>query len=150
METNKSVQISFVILMVMMSIALIYSFATTFKPDLMASLSFMLYTDQSWNDFLKETPRLANYILIIERMAGGLGIAASAGGLIILLTVYRKAEKWTWYYVLFVGIIAWTNNLIANIMLKNLSVVIIIAIGLTLMIIGLIIPARVFLGKNKN
>ncbi len=151
MESKKSVQISYVILMIMMIIALIYALAATIQPELLVSRSFPLYTGQSWNDFLSSSPILAKYMLILERMAGGLGIALSIGGLIVLLTVYRKVIRWAWYYVLVVGVLGWVNNLIANIMCKNSLIVIIILVGLALIAIGLIIPSKTFLcEKNDN
>jgi FtsH-binding integral membrane protein len=89
-------------------------------------------------------------MLILERMAGGLGIATSIGGLFVLLTIYRKVVKWAWYYVLVVGLIGWVNNLIANILFKNSLIIMIIVAGLVLIAIGLILPARVFLCEKKN
>ena len=150
METKKSVQISYVILMIMMIIALIYAAVATIQPALLVSRSFPLYTGQSWNDFLIASPILANYMLILERIAGGLGLATSIGGLFVLLTAFRKGEKWAWYFILAVGIIGWVNNLIANIMFKNTLIIIIIVAGLVLITAGLIISARDFLCEKKN
>ena len=82
--------------------------------------------------------------------AGGLGLAVSIGGLIVLLTTFRKGEKWAWYFILVVGIIGWVNNLIANIMFKNSTIIIVIVIGLVLIVTGLIVSAKDFLGTKKN
>ena len=150
METKKSIQIAYAIFMIMMIIALIYAAVTTIQPALLVSRSFPLYTDQSWNDFLNASPVLAQYMLILERMAGGLGLAVSIGGLIVLLTTFRKGEKWAWYFILVVGIIGWVNNLIANIMFKNSTIIIVIVIGLVLIATGLVISAKAFIGTKKN
>jgi len=150
METKKTVQISFIILLIMTLIALIYAIVTALKPELLASRSFSLYTGQPWNDLLTENATMANYILILERMAGGLGIAASIGGLFVLLTVFRKVEKWAWYYVLVVSIVGWGNNLLANILTKNSLIIVIILIGLSLVIVGLLLSAKIFLSQKKD
>ena len=150
METKKIVQISFVILLVMTFVALIYAVITTVSPESLVSRSFPLYTGQSWNDFLTQSPTLANYMIILEREAGGLGIAVSLGGVLVLLTAFRKVEKWAWYYILVVSIIGWVNLLIANIIFKNSLIIVIIVTGLLLVVVGLIMSARVFLTDKKE
>lgn len=150
METKKIVQISFVILLVMTFVALIYAVITTVSPESLVSRSFPLYTGQPWNDFLTQNPTLANYMIILEREAGGLGIAVSLGGVFVLLTAFRKVEKWAWYYILVVSIIGWVNLLIANIIFKNSLIIVIIGIGLLLVVVGLIMSASVFLTNKKE
>ena len=148
METKKSIQISFIILLIMTILALVYGLLAVIKPDLFVASSFQLYTEQSWNDYLGASPVLANYMLILERMAGGMGFAVSIGGLFVLLTVFKKVEKWAWFYMAVGSIIGWGNTLVANIAFKNPITITIIIIGLALLIIGLIIPAKDFLGKR--
>jgi len=150
METKKIVQISFVILLVMTFVALIYGVFAAVSPESFLSRSFPLYTGQPWNDFLTQSQTLANYMIILEREAGGLGIALSLGGVIVLLTAFRKVEKWAWYYILVVSIIGWVNLLIANIIFKNSLIIVIIGIGLLLVVVGLIMSARVFLTNKKE
>jgi len=148
METKKSIQISFIILLIMTILAFVYGLLAMIKPDFFVARSFQLYTEQSWNDYLGASPILANYMLILERMAGGLGVATSIGGLFVLLTVFKKVEKWSWFYIAVVSIIGWGNILVANIAFKNPATITIIIIGLVLLVIGLIIPAKDFLGKK--
>ena len=150
METKKIVQISFIILLVMTFVALIYAVITAISPESLVSRSFPLYTGQPWNDFLTQSPTLANYMIILEREAGGLGIAVSLGGVFVLLTAFRKVEKWAWYYILVVSIIGWVNLLIANIIFNNSLIIVIIVIGLLLVVVGLIMSARVFLTNKKE
>jgi len=150
MEAKKIVQISFVILLVITFVALIYGVFAAVSPESFLSRSFPLYTGQPWNDFLTQSPTLANYMIILEREAGGLGIALSLGGVIVLLTAFRKVEKWAWYYILVVSIIGWVNLLIANIIFKNSLIIVIIGIGLLLVVVGLIMSARVFLTNKKE
>ena len=129
-------------------LALVYALLAVIKPDFFVARSFQLYTEQSWNDYLDASPMLANYMLILERMAGGMGFAVSIAGLFVLITVFRKVEKWAWFYIATVSIIGWGNTLVANIAFKNPITITIIIIGLVLLIIGLIIPAKDFLGKR--
>jgi hypothetical protein len=129
-------------------LAFVYGFLAVIKPDLFVARSFQLYTEQSWNEYLAISPIFANYMLILERMAAGNGFAISIGGLFVLLTAFRKVEKWAWCYIAVVSIIGWGNILMANIAFNNPITITIIIIGLVLLVIGLIVPAKDFLGKR--
>jgi uncharacterized membrane protein (DUF485 family) len=150
METKKAIQISFVIFMIGLVLALIYALAAFIKPELLVSRSFQLYTGLQWDNLLNESPNVAHYTLILERMAGGLGLATVAGGFFVLFTAFRKGEKWAWYFMLVVSLIGWGNNLLGNIIMKNTLVIIIILVGILTLIAGLIISSKVFLCEKKS
>lgn len=148
METKKSIQVSFVILLIMMIFALIYGLTGFIKPDLLVKRSFQLYTDQSFANYQDESPRLANYVLILERMSAGLGVVVALGGLIVLFTSFKKSLKWAWFYILVCAILGWGNTLLANAAFNNPLLIMVNIIGLVLLVIGLIIPAKDFWGTK--
>ena len=129
-------------------LAFIYGLLATIKPDLFVARSFQLYTEQSWNEYLAVSPILANYMLILERMAAGNGFATSIGGLFVLLTVFKKVEKWAWFYIAVVSIIGWGNILVANVAFNNPITITVIIIGLVLLILGLMISAKDFFANS--
>lgn len=147
-EVKKSVKISFVIILIMMILALVYAFMATFMPQVIVMRSFQGFTGQSFAEYAAANPAVAGYILVLERMAGGVGLALVLGGLIVLMTAFKKAEKYAWFFVLVTALIAWVNNLVANIAFKNSMNVTIIVIGIILLAIGLLIPAKDFLTKK--
>ena len=147
-EVKKSVKISFVILLIMMILALVYAFITLFMPQVIVARSFQGFTGQSFAEYAASNPTIAGYILVLERMAGGVGLALVLGGLIVLMTAFKKAEKWAWFFVLVTALIGWVNNLIANIAFKNSMTITIIVVGLILLAIGLLIPVKDFFGKK--
>jgi hypothetical protein len=150
METKKAIQISFLIFMIGLVLALIYALAAFIKPELLVSRSFPLYTGLQWDNLLNESPNVAHYTLIIERMAGGLGLATVAGGFFVLLTAFKKVEKWAWYCLLVLTIIGWGSMLIEGITFTNSPVIIVAVVGLVLVAIGFIMSARVFLTYKKE
>jgi len=150
METKKAIQISFVIFMIGLVLALIYALSAFIKPELLVSRSFPLYTDLQWDNLLNESPNIAKYVLILERMAGGLGLATVLAGFFVLFTAFRKGEKWAWYYMMVVSLIGWGNNLLGNIMMHNTLVIIIIIVGLLLLTAGLIVSAKAFLCEKES
>ena len=83
-------------------------------------------------------------------MCGGLGLATVLGSFFVLFTAFKKGEKWAWYYMMVVSIVAWGNNLLGNIMMHNTLIIIIIVSGLLLLAVGLIISAKSFLGEKKS
>lgn len=147
-QAKRSVQISFVILLIMMILAFVYALMATITPQIIVMRSFHGYVSTSWAEFTGSNPTVAGYIITLERMAGGLGLAVTLGGFLVLFTAFRKAEKWAWFYVLITGVIAWVNNLVANIAFKNAMTTWIIIIGLALLALGLIIPAKDFYCKK--
>ncbi len=148
METKRSIKVSFAILLITMIFALMYGLTGFIRPDLIVKRSFQLYTDQSFANYQAESPRLANYILLLERMATGLGLVVALGGLIVLLTSFKKSARWAWFYILVCGILGWGNTLLANAAFNNPLLITVNIIGLVLLAIGLIIPAKDFLGKK--
>jgi hypothetical protein len=150
METKKTIQIPFVILLIAIVIALLVGIVATFMPELLISRSFPLYTDNSWDDFIMGNPLAGNYVLIKERMMGVQVLAASIGGIFILFTAYRKVEKWAWYCILLVTVIVFGSALIEGMTFNNPPVIIISLIGLVLVATGSIISARTFLSDNKK
>lgn len=145
MESKKAIQVSFIILIVESVIALLYGFGAFIVPEFLTARSFPLYTGQTWDSLLNENPEIANYIMILEGAAGGLGVTATLANLFVLLTRFRKGEKGAWFFVLVVSIIGWGSDLITNILLKNPLSVIIISGGMLLLIAALIISAKAFL-----
>lgn len=147
-ETRKSVNISFVILLIMLILALLYALIAVLRPEVIVARSFEGFTGKPPWPYYDPVVGVGGYMVTLERMAGGLGLALTLGALVVLFTAYRKVEKWAWYYMLVVGVIGWVNNLVANIACKNSMITTIIIIGLILMIIGLLIPVKAFFSKK--
>ena len=147
-EAKKSVKISFVILLIMLILALVYGLIAVFKPEVIVARSFEGFTGKPPWHYYDPVVGVGGYMVTLERMAGGLGVALTLGALIVLFMAYRKVEKWAWYYMLVVGVIGWVNNLVANIAFKNPTITTVIVIGLILMVIGLLIPVKDFVGRK--
>ncbi len=147
-DVKKSIKISFIILLIMTILALVYGLITLITPQIIVMRSFQGFTGMSWADFAASNQTVAGYILVLETMAGGLGLAAVIGGLIVLFAAFRKAEKWAWFYMLIVSLVAWVNNLVANITFKNAMNTWIIIIGLVLLALGLVIPVKDFFSRE--
>ena len=85
-----------------------------------------------------------------NRLTVAMALAVSIIGIFLALTSYRKGEKWSWFAFLVSGIIVWGSNLAYYIALASLMNTIIMLIGLVLLVIGLVIPAKVILGSKAG
>ena len=150
MKAKVSFQISFIILLIESLVALLYGLTAFILPEILTSLSYPLYTGQTWESLLNNNPEIANYIMIIEGEAGGLGIALILANIFVLFTAFRKRERWAWFFVLTISYTAWGSNLITNILLKNSFSVMIMVIGLILLTVALSVSAKMFLIKDED
>jgi len=146
---KKSIKIAMIILLIMLIYALAYSVIAFISPDIFVSRSFPV-TGQSWSDLVASSPEVANFILGAWRLAAGFAFSVVIAGLFVLFTGFKKGEKWAWYFMLFVSLVAWANNLRSAISHENSLSIILTIVGLVLFVIGIVIPAKDFLGKQKT
>ncbi|MEW6455168.1 MAG: hypothetical protein AB1410_00440 [Acidobacteriota bacterium] len=149
MEEKKSIKIATIILFIVLAYAAVYSLISIIIPDVFAVRIFPGYTGQSWSDFVASSPKLANHHRATARLAGGFALSTVVAGFFVLLTSFKKGEKWSWFCLLFVSLIAWVNSLIFGIFGKDPISITMDLVGLILFIIGIVIPAKTILGKKK-
>ena len=60
---------------------------------------------------------------------------------ILALTAYKKAEKWSWWCMLFIGILPLISGMLWNATHPG------VIVGWVIFLLGLFIPVKVFFGK---
>jgi len=81
----------------------------------------------------------------VEDISAGINLATTGVAIIgITLGSYRKAEKWSWWCLLIVGLVPFLDWTI----LHGLNPVLLV--GWILFILGLAIPAKAILGKKST
>lgn len=146
-QENKSIKIAVIILLIMLVYTKVFSLIGIVSPDIFAVRIFPGYAGQYWSDFVASSPKLADHHRVTASLAGGFALSGVIAGFFVLLTAFRKGEKWAWYCLLFISFIAWINMLIFGIFSKDPITIIMYCVGLVLFIIGIIIPAKAILGK---
>ena len=174
-KVKKSVKISVVILLIVSILGLAYGLNTVLVPGYPWINLLGGFSNQQLRHLYPlsgiDLAGASYYTDVLERMVGGLCLALTAGALIVLLTAYRKVEKWAWYYMLGVSVIGWANTLILywwynipspkppiihhywrNLTIlhafKNPATNPLVIIALILTVVGLMIPVKDFLGKK--
>jgi len=148
-EKNKSIKIGTIILLVMFIIGMVYGLFSIVYAESTAKSNYSLYTGKAWSEIIVSNPKLAQLYTEIIRLAGGLGIALQIAGFFILIAAFRKGKKWAWFCILFITLIGWISVLAHDIFLKDINFIIVDCVGLALLILGLAIPAKAILGKQR-
>jgi len=129
--------------------ALITAVLWIFMTEVAFVSDFEAYTGQPYSDFLTSNPKPAELWLFTKRLIGIERLATSL--LIVLITQksYSKGEKWSWYALLIAGVITWGSLIGYRVAIGYVESVGIATpvLGLALLFIGLILPAKTILGK---
>ena len=111
-----------------------------------------VYTGQTWAEFLAGSPAEAMLYIITKKLLGIQLTALSVFILFINYKAYSKGEKWAWWAFLIAGGLSWGSMLSYRFVTGYIasSGMITFIVGLALLIIGLVIPAKTIWGKNNT
>ena len=131
--------------------ALVTAILWIFMTEVAFVSDFAAYTGQTYSDYLISNPKPAELWLFTKRLIGIERLATSL--LIILIThkSYRNGEKWSWFAIMVAGVITW-GWLIGYrfaIGYAESTGIITPILGLVLLFIGLVLPARTIFSKKQ-
>ena len=148
-EIKNSIKVGTIILLVMFIIGTVYGLYSIIYAESTAESNYSLYTEKSWPEIIDSNPKIAQLYREMIRLAGGLALALQIAGFFILIAAFRKGEKWAWFCILFIALIGWISVLTHDLFLRDINFIIVDCVGLALLILGLVIPAKAILGKQK-
>jgi len=93
-------------------------------------------------------PGAADAILIQTRHIGVFGLAMTIALFFVLFKAFNKGQAWAWWAFLFVGIIVWGYGIVLQALEGDVLNLVGHAIGIVLIFLGLVIPAKVFFPKK--
>ena len=147
---SKALKTGSIVMVVMAVYGLILGLIWLFAAEALTTPVFDSFTGQTWSDFVTANAKAADLWIMNNRLTVAMALAVSILGIFLALTSYRKGEKWSWFAFLVPGIIVWGSNLAYYIALASLMNTIIMLIGLVLLVIGLVIPAKAILGSKAG
>jgi len=147
---SKALKTGSIVMVVMAVYGLILGLILHFGAKALIPPVFDSFTGQTWSDFVTANAKAADLWMMNNRLTVAMALAVSIIGIFLALTSYRKGEKWSWFAFLVSGIIVWGSNLAYYIALASLMNTIIMLIGLVLLVIGPVIPARAILGSEAD
>jgi hypothetical protein len=158
MQESSSVKTGSIVMMVMGVFTLVISLLWIFLTDVGFISDFETFMGVTWRDYVISNPREAEIYLITKRLIGVEMFPISILILLITQKSYRRAEKWSWFALLIAGSVLW-GSLIAyrfsigyflfNTPLRASSSMTPI-VGLILLIIGLVLPAKAIFGNHNT
>lgn len=117
-------------------------------PDILISAGFEDYTGRAWSDFASANPKIADLYRIAYGEIGGLALCIVALVIGVVLTGYRKGERWAWFTLLVAGIFGWGSVLYTSIVGGKTLVLALGIVGTILFAIAILVPARIILARK--
>lgn len=135
-----------VILIVLMIFAGLYSILLIVSPETVASSTLEARSGKTFE--LIEDQDAAETIIVQTRHLGVFALATTVAVFFILLSAYRKGEKWAWWAIFVVGLISWGYGLIMQIIEKDMMNLILHLVGIILLLVGVLLPLKTFFPKE--
>ena len=130
---------------------IVMSFLWIFVTEIMFVSDFAHYTGLTYPEYLIAAPDFAEIYIITKKL---IGFILLADGIMIVLinhNSYRKGEKWSWYAILAGGGISWSTFIIYKIYIGYIGYsMVTFVVGITLLIIGLALPAKEILMRKSS
>ncbi len=147
---SKALKTGSIVMLVMAVYGLILGLVWLFATKAITTPVFDLFTGQTWSDFVAANAKAADLHMMTTRLTVAMALAVSIIGILLALTSYRKGEKWSWFAFLVPGSIVWGSNVAYATVLAASTNMVLMLIGLVLLVIGLVIPARAILGGKAD
>ncbi len=149
--SEKPLKIGSILMTGMGIFALILSILWIFITEIMFVSDFLFYTGVSFQDYLVASPVYAEFYIITKKLIGFMILAISIPMLFITHVGYQKGEKWAWLALLITGGLLWGTLLGYRIYIGYIggSSITFVA-GLVLWLLALLIPIKVFFGKETS
>jgi len=110
--------------------------------------AFESFTGTAWAEFTETNVKVGDFIGLVFRLAGCMVLLVGIFKIFIALYPYRKAETWSWWTALTIGVIAWGFMLPFGIIVGDVATLFINIIGVVLFLVAIILPARIMLSKK--
>ncbi|MFW9895728.1 MAG: hypothetical protein ACFFD7_07980 [Candidatus Thorarchaeota archaeon] len=130
---------------------LIISILWIFLTEIMFVSDFAYYTGQTYALYLSNNPLFAEMYIITKKLIGFMLLGIGSIILFITKKSYSKGEKWSWFALLITGNITWGTFIGYKIMIGYIGAsMVTFVVGISLLLIGLILPAKEILSKKSN
>jgi len=141
-------RIAVIIMIITMFFSGLYSLFVVVSPRTIAGSTLEARSEQTLESV--QDPEVAKTIVIQTRHLGIFALTTSIALFFILFTGFKKGEKWAWFSFLIVGVIAWGYGLVMQISEGDILNMILHLIGTVLLLIGILLPVKVFLAKKSE
>jgi len=117
---SKLLKISWKILLIISCILILMSLVAIFSTKGFVSSDFQSF-GQNWSELLNNNSQLANYSLLLYREVAVMIVIINMYSIGIILTGYKRGEKWAWFVILAGTIIGFGFDMFLNINIGNFT-----------------------------
>lgn len=126
--------------------AALYSLVIIVSPQTVANSTLAARADTNLESI--QDKGAAETIVVYARHMGIFAFTTSIAMFFVLLTGYKKGQRWAWWAFLFAGGIAWLYGLVTQIGEGDMMNVVGHVIGTGLWLIGILLPIKAFFPKK--
>lgn len=109
---------------------------------------FESFTGTTWAEFTEANVKAGDFIGLVFRHLGCMVLLVGIFKIFIALYPYRKAETWSWWTALTIGLIAYSFILPYGIIVGDIGTLFINILALVLFLVAIVLPARAMLSKK--
>jgi hypothetical protein len=157
MHESSSIKSASLVMMTMGGFTLVISLLWTFLTDVGFISDFEAFMGQTWHEYVITNPRHAEIYLITKRLIRVEMFPISVLLLLITQKSYRRAEKGSWFALLITDAVLWGSLIAYRLTIGyfgfdtplRASSSMTPIVGLILLVIGLVLPAKAIFGKNN-
>ncbi len=151
MQTS-AIKIGWKVMLVMGIYVIVIALVQIFLAETMFSGEFEAFTADSWSDYVANSAKPAELFLINQKVIGAAMFIIGLLTVLIAWKSYSRAEKWSWYAFLVIGVLGWGTLLTYYIAISYLvsTTLVMWIIGLGLFVVGITLPAKAILGGKSS
>jgi len=117
-------------------------------PGESAKGEFESFTGAVWAEFTEANVKVGSFVELVYRAIGFMVLLIGILKISIALYPYRKAEAWSWWTALIVGIILWSFLFTESVIIGVKDALFFDIIGAVLFLIAIVLPARTILARK--
>ncbi len=137
-----------IILIITLVFSGLYSILLVFSPQTIAGSTLEARSGKTLESV--QDPAVSETIVIQTRHLGILALTTCIAMFFIFFVGFRKGEQWAWWSFLVVGIISWGYGLVMQISEGDILNMILHLIGFVLLLIGVLLPVKIFFTKKSE
>jgi hypothetical protein len=135
-----------IILLVLLIVAGAYSVVDFVAPWSTLEGDFRAVTGEGY-DAVGESGAIAVAVLYLRHLSV-LSLTAAIASIFILLTGFRRGQRWAWWALLVTGILGWGFGTVINLLIGNTFDFATHLAGLVWLLVGLLLPIKTFFTRR--
>lgn len=136
------VKVSTVIIAVVLALSVVWSVIILVSPTMILEGDSQAVAGTSYQELM--APGAVAVALLYVRHMQVFALTAAIGGAFILFAAFRKGERWAWWAMLAITVIAWGFGTAINLVIANFVDFIPFAVGLVVSFVALFMPFKTF------